>query len=669
MLSEDYYAIIDYETRATVPFGKQKGAVSDTRYASHKDTDIICMGWDIAKRGKVIASGLWIPMYGQKFPSHLKKHIRLDRPVECHKKSFDQNIHRYVAVKKYGAPKIKEKQWRCSLSRCAVWTVPMALAKAAPAMKCYQRKDKKGAAALRKCCKPKKRISMKDLDDLDLQNISMWNEDYEDLEIVFDYCEQDIRTQRELSNKLPAMTRREYRVWRLDQKINQRGIYVDVPVVEQINKRIEFIKKRERRKISKYTKGVLNSEDNNDQLILYCASKGVDLENTQKDYLGGLLEEGDLPKSVKKAIKFRLENRKSSLSRYQKILDSVDQDGRLRNALQYGGAQRTTRWAGRGVQPQSLFRSLDKYQPLIKLLKELALNKEWSVIRDLYGNEVIAFVSLLRSMFCAPEGRTLLCCDFSGVEARILFWLSGNYKYLDAIRKGKDPYILLAAAIYEIRETSVTNKQRFFGKTGILSLGYGLGNKAFYDQCDGNPLVPPVDREFTDHVYSTYHRENPETKRLWQAVEKAMKDTVKTGHAVRLKCLTFSYRKGDLFIKLPSGRDLRYAETKLENGRLECMAVDSKTKNWLPYRLWGSRVTGHIVQGIARDLMVEGMFEVDTHGAYDIIFTVHDEVVVEADIEKADLAEFQKLMVPHVPWIKGCPIDVDGWIGPAYTKG
>jgi DNA polymerase len=280
--------------------------------------------------------------------------------------------------------------------------------------------------------------------------------------------------------------------------------------------------------------------------------------------------------------------------------------------------------------------------------------------------------SCIRETFCAPEGKTFVCGDFSGIEVRVLAWLAGQEDLLELLRSGGDPYIDMASSIYGVKYDEVTSDQRSVGKMAVLGLGYGMGAEKFVDQCGKQGIM--IDLEFAREIVRTYREKYSDVKSLWNRLEIGMTTCIRSGQAqVGPITMCLDDRKNIIMI-LPSGRPLYYIDCSMERGRFgkyqpAHYKVDSYTTQWCKRETYGGMITENIVQAIARDILAQGMLRLHRVGHTPVLH-VHDEAVLLVDESKAVEIEkaFTNAMLTRETWSEGIPLGVETWIGRRYHK-
>jgi len=300
-------------------------------------------------------------------------------------------------------------------------------------------------------------------------------------------------------------------------------------------------------------------------------------------------------------------------------------------------------------------------------------------LRFLFGDPMPVFASLLRSAIIPKKGSVLNVADYAAIEARVLFWVAKHQDGVRAFAENRPIYEEMALDIYGLKDVAdVTPSQRFYGKSAVLGCGYGMGHAKFQAEC--KRFGQMISEEFSFQVIQAYRRKHAPVPTLWGVLEKAAIAAVESGSKrYTVNYTTWYVRNGFLWCELPSGRALAYADPSVryvtpkwggdKRPTLFHMGVNSKTKKWEEQKTWGGTLTENVVQAISRDIMVDAMLRIDAAGPWQIVLSVHDEVVAERNKKLGgSIAEFIQLMEIVPEWAKGCPIKVEGWEGDRYRK-
>ncbi len=296
----------------------------------------------------------------------------------------------------------------------------------------------------------------------------------------------------------------------------------------------------------------------------------------------------------------------------------------------------------------------------------------------LYGDPMAVFSSLLRSVIVAPKGKVLDCADYNAIELRVAFWVARHETGLKAFYEGRDLYKELASKIYSIPIEKVNDSQRFLAKTAQLGCLYGMGKPKFLATC--KQQGQDISEEVASVAVDTFRRVNSPIVKLWEMLGRAAIAAVENpGKKYTINRTAWSVSGGFLWCELPSGRKLAYPSpsVRYESGKwhgkqpvLYFWGVDSLTKKWAEQRAWGGVLTENVVQAIARDLMAEAMLRIEGTGHWQIVLSVHDELIAERQIMgDVGIEDFCRLMSELPEWAEGCPVKAEGWSGVRYRKG
>lgn len=662
---------IDFETRSRIDL-KKSGA---WRYAEDPSTLILCMAYTTGKTEDVY---LWIPgmddLMGtaELFADEIKK----GNFFIAHNAGFERVIYENIMVKRHGFPPVPGNQWRCSAAKAAAHAIPRGLADACGALALPMQKDSAGHAVMLKLAKPRKHTKNDKRD---------WHNNPEDFEKLYSYCQQDIRSEVGLYERLPDLLDHEQRVWNLDQEINVRGICVDI---ETVNAAIQLIKEYNEEltaELNELTDQVVGSADEREKIVQWCALNGLELPNLQAGQVEQTLSE-DLPEHVKnrdkvrRVLEIRKQLAKTSTAKYEAITLAICADGRLRDLLMYHGAS-TGRWAGKGVQPQNLPRNT-----LIKDVDAavaLVRRRNLAEFRFCYEDPMEALAQLLRAMFIASPGKIMVGGDYAQIEARVLAWLAGDMRSLKAFENGEDVYLILARLIYnDPTLTKADSEKRQVGKSGELGCGFGMGKKKFREDTLRKTGID-LGEELSERVINTYRKLHAPIVSFWYAQENAAIEAVKKGTMITCGKIKWKVFRGFLYCRLPSGRCLAYCHPKVElvdtpwgdkKEGLTFMQVNGTTKKWERDKTYGGALTENIVQAVARDLMADAMLRAEDMG-FAVLMTVHDELITECPSNTYDFMKqigpekiLENMMQQAPAWAEGLPVKAETWKGNRYAK-
>lgn len=651
---------IDFETRSVVDL---KSTGIDV-YASHPSTDIVCMAYAFDD-GPVC-----LIVRGEPLPKAVETHVLLGGMIAAHNVTFEKYIWNNVCVPKYGWPKLNTEQLKCTMAMAYSMAIPGSLEKAAAAMGITKQKDMAGSRVMLQVAQPR---------GFKPDGSPIWWDDAEKLKRVYDYCKQDVEVERELDKRLFDLSSRERALWLLDQKINDRGVRVDIEAVDRTIKIVEFEQERLNAEMKRITKGAVSMCTATGQLTDWIRWQGVETEGVAKADVTALLNNPDLPNDVRRALELRREAAKSSTAKLQAMKNRASSDGRIRGMFQYHGAN-TGRWAGRGVQLHNLPRPSvpqDEIEWAFSVINKYPTEKARDLFEINYGSALNVVSDCLRGFLVPSEGKSFATVDFSAIEARVLAWLAGEEQVLEVFRTGEDIYKFEAANIYSKPYSEITKEQRQIGKVAVLALGYQGGKGAFQVMAKGYGVKVTDDQAETIKI--AWREKRPKTVRYWYDVEASAISAVKnpgtkTKAGPKGREVHYVVKGSFLWCKLPSERVLCYPYPKVEmietpwgdmKEGLTYMSEDSLTKKWERQKAYGGLLVENITQAVARDILADSLLRLDENN-FDTVMHIHDEDVCEVDTDA--LKQMEEIMSVTPAWATGLPIGAEGWHGRRYRK-
>lgn len=654
--------VLDFETASTCDL-KKAGA---WRYAEDPTTEVICAGFSLDE-GEV---QVWLPGQSQDALAALAA----DESVTfvAHNAAFEKAIWRRIMVPVYGFPDIPNTRWHDSMAVCAMKTVPLDLDSAAIALRLSYHKDKEGSAITRALSKPKKDGS--------------YDRSPETIDRVVRYNIQDVRTQTELHRRVGWLPRGERGVWLLDQRINERGVRLDLDYVDACQRIVDRASVPLLGEFQTLTGGLKPTQ--RDKFLAWIASNGASVPDLKKETLAALLGSDDededlssdeeaedvpeLPPNVHRALAIRQLIGSASIKKLAAMMACVCEDGRARGLLQYHGAG-TGRWAGRLLQPQNFPRGTLKGGP--DVIVPAIMTSDPDYVSMVVGPPVEAVVSGLRHAIIANPGRTLLVGDFAGIEARVVLALAGQHDKTALMASGADVYCDMASQIYGRpidKKKDPTERQT--GKNAVLGLGFQMGWRKFKLR-----YAQDQDDEFAKRVVDTYRDEwAPKVPDVWYGLEKAAVRAVHDRLPTEAYGVLYELEDGWLTARLPSGRKLWYRNPQPIRKAMPWDETDvrrawtyqaRKMGHTVTIDAFGGLLTENVVQGLARDLMVAAMFKCEKAGL-PISLTVHDEIVAEPLTQDADIKTLEQIMCDSPDWARHMqiPVSVEAWKGDRYRK-
>lgn len=582
------------------------------------------------------------------------------------KTAFNANFERTCLAKWLQKP-MPPEEWRCTMVKALTLGLPGNLAGAGEALglPAEKLKDPQGKALIQffsKPCKPT-RANGQRTRNLPEHDPAKW-------QLYKNYNRQDVVTEQEILRKLSIYKtpESEQELWALDQHMNDNGVALDIPMVEKI---VEYDTRR-RQELQEEAQELTGLKNPNSlaQLKRWLAEQGVEMTSVTKDTIAEALRDPELPDVIRRVLEIRTALGKTSVAKYSTMLVAHCQDHRLRGILQFYGANRSGRWAGRLVQTHNLAKNT---LPDLALARELAAEGDFETMGTLFGETAFVFSELIRTAFIPSEGCRFIVSDFSAIEARVLAWLAGEEWVLEAFRNGKDIYCETASMMYHVpvEKHGQNSHLRQKGKVAVLACGYQGGVGAMKRMDKGGSI--PEDE--LQSVVDQWRQANSNSVKLWRTCELAARTAIEEHRTVRLKNgLAFGYINGNLFIKLPGGRKLCYWNTRLKldprDGRehIVYMGVNQETKQWGETETYGGKLVENIVQATARDCLAISMQRVAALG-YNIVMHVHDEIIVDCPIEDTGAMErINACMAEPIPWAPGLPLRGDGYETPFYMK-
>ncbi len=635
---------LDFETRSEVDIRKSGAWV----YATHPSTEVLCMAYAIDDGEVQIVSKEQLENR-----EWVKPIIETtENPIYvAHYAMFEYYIWHNILVKRFGYPKIPQRQWRCTAAKAAAVALPRSLDGAAGALELDYRKDMEGKRVMLKMCKPRKPTKL---------NKDKWHESPEDFEKLESYCKDDVEVERALDNELRDLLPYEQKVWFLDQEINRRGINIDLDAVDSALELIEQYKSEKIAEVVKISDGFLDGVSRRQKVLTWAKGLGVDLPDFTKETVNEALS-GEIPSKVRKVLEVRQELGKTSTAKYEAFKKATDKKGILCDTLVYHGAS-TGRWTGKNVQLHNPPRgTISDTDDCINLMKK----NDLEVFRMFYPKVMEAISSCIRGMLTARDGCEFYVSDFNAIEVRVLFWLANEYAGLQRYKLNQDLYVDMAMRIFD--RTDINDLQRFVGKQTVLGCGFGMGlnGERFVGTCRTHNVSVAI--ETAKRAVSTYRETYRAIPPYWKAIERAAIEAVLTKKPIKLGRIIWFVDGDFLYVKLPSGRCLAYHKPEIHEMSLTHMGINSKINSYERQVTWGGVLAENVVQATARDIMVAGMFNVEK-ADYKVLLTVHDEALSEKKIGKGSVEEYNSLLLSTPEWAEGCPIAVSGWKGLRYKK-
>ena len=500
-------------------------------------------------------------------------------------------------------------------------------------------------------------------------------------ELFREYCRQDVVTEMEIERRLSAFPVPDFvqKQWETDLIINARGVAVDMELVDgalSLGATVRQNLMTEAMQLSG-----LNNPNSVAQLTEWLQEEtGEELADLRKDTVARLLKEDNNSLKVRRMLEIRQELGKTSTKKYDAIEAAVCADGRVRGLLQFYGANRTGRWAGRLVQVQNLPRT---YTEPLDLAREMVQRRNLDGLRAVYGSVPDTLSQLIRTAFIAPEGHVFIDADFSAIEARVISWLAGEQWRLEVFRTHGKIYEASASQMFgvpleHIKKGRPEYALRQKGKVAELALGYQGSTGALINMGALDMGIPETD---LPDIVSRWREANKRIRDLWYSMDNAAIQVITQGGTVGINSLILS-REYDcnqgtdcMTITLPSGRKLYYVSPSIGQNQwdkpsIAYMGMDQKTKRWKRIETYGGKLVENCVQAIARDCLADTIERLEAAGL-PVIFHVHDEVVIDitpwADNDTM-LDLVCSIMRTPISWAPDLPLNADGWVGHYFRK-
>lgn len=495
------------------------------------------------------------------------------------------------------------------------------------------------------------------------------------------YNGQDVVAEMEIERRLSVFPVPDFvqKQWETDLLINARGVAVDMDFCEGALELGETIRAQLTVEAVKLS-GLQNPNSVKQLARWLSAETGDDITTLRKETIKELLGR-DNADHVQRMLEIRQELGKTSTKKYDAIEAAVCDDGRVRGLLQFYGANRTGRWAGRLVQVQNLPRT---YTEPLEFARELVKGRKLDALRTIYGSPNDTLSQLIRTAFVAAPGNVLIDADFSAIEARVISWLADEEWRLEVFRTHGKIYEASASQMFgvpleRIKKGNPEYSLRQRGKVAELALGYQGGVPAMRQMDTGKLLADLPDEEIKD-IVDKWRNTNPKIRNLWYSFNDAAIRVIQNGGSLRVRCCTFA-RECDcirgttcMTISLPSGRKLYYVEPSVGENRwggpsITYMGVNDKNK-WGRIETYGGKLVENVVQAIARDCLAQAIEHLEAAGL-PVVFHIHDEVVIDTaafDTNDAMLDKVVKIMSTPIPWAEGLPLGADGWVGAFFKK-
>ncbi|MBR3795074.1 MAG: DNA polymerase [Clostridia bacterium] len=640
---------IDLETYSSADIGK----TGVYRYSESSDFEILLFGYSI--------DGAPVQLVdltcGERVPEEVRDALS-DPSVT--KWAFNASFERICLSRWLGLPSgtyLEPDQWRCSMIWSAYLGLPLSLAGVGAVLKLDKQKLDTGKDLIRYFCKPCRPTKKNGgrTRNLPRHDPGKWEQ-------FKSYNLRDVETEMEIQKKLARFPVPEF-VWdeyHLDQEINDRGIRVDMQMVENaidVDGWSRFDLKTQLQDLT-----ALENPNSVAQMKAWLTQHGMEIESLGKKEVAAMLK--DAPPDMREALILRQQLAKSSVKKYQAMQNCVCADGRAHGMFMFYGANRTGRFAGRLVQLQNLPQN---HMDDLEQARALVRRADYDSLKLLYDSVPDVLSELIRTAFIPYEGGKFIVADFSAIEARVIAWMADEKWRLEVFRNGGDIYCASASQMFgvPVEKHGINGHLRQKGKIAELALGYGGSVGALKAM---GALEMGIPEEELKPLVDAWRDANPNITELWWDVDRAVKEAVDLRTTSETHGIQFVYESGFLFICLPSGRRLAYVKPRIGENRFGGESVTYEgvggTKKWERLESYGPKFVENIVQALSRDILCYAM---KTLRCCNIVAHVHDEIIIEAD-PKVSLEAICEQMGRTPPWAKGLILRADGYETPFYKK-
>ena len=639
---------IDIETYSSAPLPK----CGVYRYTDAPDFEVLLFSYAYDDE-PVVTIDL---VGGEKLPESVVR--ALDDPAII-KVAYNAQFER-VCLSRHLGHWLDPHQWRCTAVMASYLTLPSRLADVAVALKLSQQKMEEGKDLIRYFsvpCKPTKTNGGR--------TRNMPADAPEKWMLYKQYNAQDVETERAVRKALEEwpLPEHEWKLYALDQQINDRGVRMDKKLVKNALIVDEVFTEAAYQRAKELT-GLENPGSIN-QLKTWLADQDMPMESLAKKIVKEKAAQTD--GIVAELLNLRLELSKTSVKKYEAMARTICKDGRIHGLLQFGGASRTFRWAGRLVQVQNLPQN---HLPDLDLAREIVKNGDEEMLDALYGSVPSTLSELIRTAFIPKDGCRFIVADFSAIEARVLAWLAGEDWVLDEFRGKGKIYEATASRMFHIPQETIIKghpnyEYRQKGKQATLSCGYGGGVGAL------KAMGAKMPEEEMQPLVDAWRAANPNIVAFWNAMDRAARKVICSKTSVRVGKVTLYWQDDKMLIRLPSGRNLCYQSPHFTMNRFGSDAIGYYAPNaagqMVEQETFGGKLAENATQAIARDILAHAMLNLDAAG-YPIVFHVHDEAVMERPNGEGSMEDACAVMGQPPDWASDLPLRADGYECAYYRK-
>ena len=639
---------IDVETYSSAPLPK----CGVYRYCDAPDFEILLFSYafdDEPVQTIDLASGETLP----------KEAISALEDPDIIKVAYNAQFER-VCLSRYLGHWLDPHQWRCTMVMAAYLTLPGRLADAAVALGTTEKKMEEGKDLIRYFsvpCKPTKTNGGRTR-NLPTDAPEKWA-------VYRQYNAQDVETERAIRKALEKypLPEQEWELYALDQQINDRGVRVDKKFVKKAIA-VDAVFAQAAYQRAKELTGLENPGSVN-QLKAWLADQDIPMESLARKIVQEKAAQTD--GIVAELLNLRLELSKTSVKKYEAMARCVCRDGRVHGLLQFYGANRTGRWAGRLVQAQNLPQN---HLPDLDLAREIVKTGDEELLDTLFASVPGTLSELIRTAFIPKDGCRFLVADFSAIEARVLAWLANEEWVLEEFRGKGKIYEATASRMFHIPQESIVKgnpnyEYRQKGKQATLSCGYGGGVGAL------KAMGAKMPEEEMQPLVDAWRAANPNIVAFWSALDRAARTVIRRKTSACIGKVALYWRDDKMFMRLPSGRNLCYQSPHFTENRFGSDAIGYYAPNaagqMVVQETFGGKLAENATQAIARDILAHALLTLEKNG-YPVVFHVHDEAVIEMSNGQGSLGEACRLMAIAPDWAEDLPLRADGYECPYYRK-
>lgn len=592
---------------------------------------------------------------GEKIPDEIMEYLTDDSVIKtAYNAAFERNcINRFFGLS------LKPEGWRCTLVQASMLSLPLSLEGVGEALNLDKKKMSEGKDLIRYFCMPCKPTKANGSRTRNLPSDAP-----EKWELFKAYCIRDVDVEKQIRNKLAKfpIPDREQKLYCMDQRINDRGIMVDQELIGHAVACDLLYKETVTKKA--YEISGLENPNSVSQLKDWLNEKGIEVDSLAKAAVEELVEntQGD----VAEMMKLRLAMSKTSVKKYEAMERSVCPDGRVHGLLQFYGANRTGRWAGRLVQIHNLPQN---HMEDLELARSLVKEGRYDLVELLYDSTPDVLSELIRTAFVARPGCRFIVSDFSAIEARVMGYLAGEGWVMEEFRGTGKIYEQTASKMFHIPIGEITkgSPYRARGKVASLACQYGGAEGALISM----GALNFVEEEELKGLVQSWRAANPHIVNYWYEIDGAVKAAVKERKMTKVGMVMVYYQSGMLKIALPSGRVLSYVRPRMTVNRFGSESVSYEgigtNRKWTRIESYGAKFCENIVQATARDVLAEAMLRLEKKG-FDIVCHIHDEVVLEVPKGTSSVEEVNEIMAVCPDWCEGLPLKAAGFESPFYKK-